>query len=112
MGRFEHEAAAVDPATGVVYLSEDRHRGLLYRFLPSVPGELHRGGRLQALAIVGQGRFDTRNWDSDAGMPHMKWLETHWIDLQDVDSDDNDLRLRGYADGAARFARGEGLCFA
>ena len=112
MGRFEHEAATVDPASGVVYLSEDRHRGLLYRFLPTVPGELHRGGRLQALAIVGQDQFDTRNWDSDAAMPQMKWLETRWIDLQDIDSDDNDLRLRGYADGAARFARGEGLCFA
>jgi len=112
MGRFEHEAAAVDPASGVVYLSEDRYRSLLYRFLPSVPGELHRGGRLQALAIDGQDQFDTRNWESAAGMPHMKWLESHWIDLRDVDSDDNDLRLRGYADGAARFARGEGLCFA
>jgi hypothetical protein len=112
MGRFEHEAAAVDPASGVVYLSEDRHRSLLYRFLPDVPGELHRGGRLQALAVVGQEQFDTRNWDSDARMQQMQWLETRWIDLQDVDSDENDLRLRGHKDGAARFARGEGLCLA
>jgi hypothetical protein len=112
MGRFEHEAAAVDPASGVVYLSEDRHRSLLYRFLPDVPGKLHRGGRLQALAIVGQEQFDTRNWDSDARMRQMQWLETRWIDLQNADSDKNDLRLRGYKDGAARFARGEGLCFA
>jgi secreted PhoX family phosphatase len=31
MGRFYHEAVAVDPATGFVYLTEDRDDGLLYR---------------------------------------------------------------------------------
>ena len=51
MGRFEHEAAAVDPSTGIVYLTEDRHQSLLYRFIPNVPGKLREGGRLQALAI-------------------------------------------------------------
>ena len=112
MGRFEHEAAAVDPASGVVYLTEDRHRSLLYRFLPNVPGELRRGGQLQALAVVDQAGFDTRNWSSDRLMPVNEWLGTRWIDLQDVDGDKNDLRLRGYDQGAARFARGEGLCFA
>ena len=112
MGRFEHEAAAVDPASGVVYLTEDRHRSLLYRFVPNVPGQLHRGGRLQALAVVDRTGFDTRNWSSDRLMRANEWLGVRWIDLQDVDSDKNDLRLRGYELGAARFARGEGLCFA
>ncbi|NND35789.1 MAG: DUF839 domain-containing protein, partial [Gammaproteobacteria bacterium] len=28
MGRFEHEAAAVHPATGIVYMTEDRHHSL------------------------------------------------------------------------------------
>lgn len=112
MGRFEHEAAAVDPASGVVYLTEDRHRSLLYRFVPTVPGKLQRGGRLQALAITGHDGFDTRNWDDNTRMRLRTWMDVRWIDLQDVDGDQNDLRLRGYADGAARFARGEGLCFA
>jgi uncharacterized protein len=112
MGRFEHEAAAVDPVSGVVYLTEDRYRSLLYRFLPDVPGELHRGGRLQALAVHSRAGFDTRNWSSDSLLPLDQWLEVRWIELQDVDSNKNDLRLRGYHQGAARFARGEGLCFA
>jgi uncharacterized protein len=112
MGRFEHEAAAVDPVSGVVYMTEDRHRSLLYRFLPDVPGELHRGGRLQALAVRRQAGFDTRNWSSEPTLPLDQWLEVQWIELQDVDSNRNDLRLRGYHQGAARFARGEGLCFA
>ncbi|NIP95528.1 MAG: DUF839 domain-containing protein, partial [Akkermansiaceae bacterium] len=31
MGRFNHEAVAIDPGTGIVYLTEDRHDGLFYR---------------------------------------------------------------------------------
>src|SRR5262249_33874227 len=34
MGRFRHEAVAVDPRTGFAYLSEDQEDGLLYRFRP------------------------------------------------------------------------------
>ena len=39
LGRFRHEAAAVDPRTGIVYLTEDRADGLFYRFLPSGEGQ-------------------------------------------------------------------------
>ena len=34
MGRFNHEAVAVDPTTDIVYQTEDREDGLFYRFLP------------------------------------------------------------------------------
>ncbi|MEX0884256.1 MAG: alkaline phosphatase PhoX, partial [Cyclobacteriaceae bacterium] len=40
MGRFNHEAVAVDPATGIVYLTEDRGDGIFYRFIPNRPGKL------------------------------------------------------------------------
>ncbi len=112
MGRFEHEAAAVDPATGIVYLSEDRYRCLLYRFVPTVPGKLAAGGQLQALMIAGQPSFDTRNWEYSRDIEPGQSLPVRWIDLDDVDRDENDLRLIGFEQGAARFARGEGLCFA
>ncbi len=112
MGRFKHEAAAVNPASGVIYLTEDRHRSLFYRYLPDTPGELVRGGRLQALAIADKPSFDTRNWDDPTAMEQGKWMETRWVDLRDVDTEADDLRLRGFDAGAARFARGEGLCYA
>lgn len=112
MGRFEHEAAAVDPATGIVYLTEDRHRSLFYRYVPDRPGRLAAGGTLQALAVAGQPSFDTRNWDRATPLRAGRWHDVEWIDLPEADSDDNDLRLRGHAQGAALFARGEGLCYA
>jgi hypothetical protein len=112
MGRFEHEAAAVDPATGIVYLTEDRHRSLLYRFLPNVRGRLAEGGRLQALRIGEAGSFDTRNWLDPHGMAMDRSYETSWVELEEPDVRENDLRLRGAEKGAAIFARGEGICYA
>lgn len=109
MGRFNHEAAAVDPKTGIVYLTEDRPNSLFYRFIPNEYGKLHMGGKLQALAIREQDKaLDTRNWRSVSFEPQ-SWLDIEWIDLTDIDSPKDDLRVRGYRDGAAIFARGEGI---
>ena len=108
MGRFNHEAVAVDPASGVVYLTEDRSDSLLYRYVPFAPGSLHQGGRLQALVVRDRLQLDTRNWNAQ-DVPPGQLLETRWIDLDDIQSPDDDLRLRGFEAGAARFARGEGM---
>ncbi len=110
MGRFYHEAVAVDPSSHVVYQTEDRHDGLIYRFLPNVPEQLDAGGRLQALVVMGQPSLDTRNWEEQTvrpGEPH----SVRWIDLDDIHSPDDDLRVRGFDNGAARFARGEGMWY-
>ncbi len=107
MGRFMREAAAVDPRTGIVYMTEDRDDSLFYRFLPHVAGQLDKGGRLQALALL-NGAQDSRNW-SDSPWEMGEWHITRWIDLDDVESPADDLRLRGAADGAVVFARGEGV---
>jgi uncharacterized protein len=53
LGVFSHEAAAVDPSTGHVYLTEDDSTGRLYRFVPQTAGQLDHG-RLEA-AFVGDG---------------------------------------------------------
>ncbi len=110
MGKFEHEAAAVHERSGIVYMTEDRHHSLFYRYIPAVKGDLLKGGKLQALAIDGKPSFMTHNWSNEAGIVPGESFSTRWIDLYDVDSNENDLRLRGAAQGAAMFARGEGLC--
>lgn len=43
MGRFRHEAAAVDPPRRVVYLTEDEPDGCFYRFRPSAWPDLATG---------------------------------------------------------------------
>ena len=111
MGRFRHEAVAIDPQTGIVYQTEDMSDGLIYRFIPEVSGQLSKGGRLQALAIVDQPSFDTRNWPEQTSpkMQTNRALPVHWIDIEDVESPDDSLRFQGFEKGAARFARGEGM---
>lgn len=111
MGRFKHEAVCIDPRTGVAYLTEDVADSLFYRYLPEDRRNLHRGGRLQALALVDAERGDTRNWHGDY------WRQgeskaVRWIDMEHVESPDGDLNLRGHAAGAALFARGEGVHWA
>lgn len=106
MGRFNHEAACVDPATGIVYLTEDRGDSLLYRFIPNVPGRLAEGGRLEALTLGGIA--DTRNWEGSA-IAVGDWHAANWVEMDDVEAPEDDLRIRGAARGAALFARGEGI---
>jgi secreted PhoX family phosphatase len=60
LGRFQHEAVAIDPRDGVLYETEDAFQkpfGLFYRFLPNRPlggvGSLRAGGRLQAMRVPG-----------------------------------------------------------
>lgn len=108
MGRFEHEAVCVDPRTGIVYLTEDRSDSLFYRFIPAHKGELRHGGRLQALVIRDALQADTGNQTGTL------WkmggcFTVSWIDLKDVESPDDSLRQQGFARGAARFVRGEGI---
>jgi secreted PhoX family phosphatase len=52
LGRYAHEACAVDPRTGAIYLSEDagKPNGLLYRFTPPDSALPLRNGSLRALA--------------------------------------------------------------
>lgn len=118
MGFFSHEAIAVDPARGVVYLTEDDFRGevdhgdpagdtrsaFLYRYLPHDrrrrPGALGRGGKLQALAISER---HTRN--ADFYRPSRRF-KVHWrtVDPQEAHAD-------ALAKGCVRFNRLEGCDF-
>jgi uncharacterized protein len=108
MGRFNHEAVAIDPATGAAYLTEDREDGLFYRFLPTVPGQLARGGKLQAMAIAGMpSSANHPEIVLAAGIP----VEVEWIDITNPEAPEDDLRTRGAALGATKFARGEGIWF-
>lgn len=105
LGRFRHEAAAVDPATGWVYLTEDRFDSLFYRFRPAIiesgvrrPSELREGdllrggGVLEALAIKGRPRARTCNRPNkkettkeDNRIPLRLPLAVEWVPIPDPD---------------------------
>ncbi|MFC9909988.1 alkaline phosphatase PhoX [Streptomyces sp. NPDC059862] len=104
MGRFNHEAIAVDPATGYVYETEDRGDASLYRFVPAVPGELSKGGRLEALRI-GSTSYDTR-LDGEK-----VYGTVSWVPVEDVDPATDTVRLQAQANGAAVFSRLEGAWY-
>ncbi len=112
MGRFRHEAVAVDPVTGIVYETEDMEDGLIYRFIPDIPGDLCRGGRLEALCLRDQPGACLRNWTSDRG-PKVSLGQSYaakWVPIENVESPDDDLRHQGHREkGAAQFARAEGI---
>jgi secreted PhoX family phosphatase len=109
MGRFSHEAIAVDPATLIVYETEDA--GIdsgFYRFLPNVPGQLSMGGTLQMLKI-GNTSYDTRT-----GQSTDRWLEVTWVTISDPDPANlpiSTVFLQGLALGGARFGRLEGAWY-
>lgn len=105
MGRFVHEAVAVDPATGIVYLTEDAGRSGFYRYLPRTPGRLLDGGTLEMLAVAEHPRHDTAT-----GQRVGRTLPVHWVPIDDVDpvSGAPSVFAQGHARGGARFARLEG----
>jgi len=110
MGRFSHEAAAVDPATGYVYLTEDRGDSLFYRFRPNVYGNLRSGGVLEALRLrdFPTGVNTGANFRDYLFQP----LAAEWVTIEQPDpaseSNGQSTRAQGIARGAARFVRGEG----
>lgn len=117
MGRFDHEAVAVDPATGIVYETEDirfemgnptRPGAGFYRYIPNRRERLAEGGQLQIMAIQDLPGFVTV-W----GMRPGETLPATWIDIDDPDNpaaeeDPSAVFREGLAKGAAAFARLEG----
>jgi secreted PhoX family phosphatase len=117
MGRFVHEAVAVDPNTGIVYQTEDTPRAGFYRFLPERPhtsdrpADLAAGGRLEMLAIRDrpQARLGTGQTPGVA-------LQVQWVEIADPDptnatSDWSAVFKQGWREGGAQFTRVEGCWF-
>jgi secreted PhoX family phosphatase len=87
LGRFVHEAAAVDEPDERVYLTEDRPDGLFYRFTPAAWPDL--GAGLLEAAVV------------DAGGA------VSWVEVPDPAAEAVPIRQQGF--GATAFDGGEGI---
>jgi uncharacterized protein len=105
LGRFSHEAVAVDPRTGIVYLTEDATPSGLYRFVPRRPRHLAAGGKLQMAAIGGTSLVtyaDTAPRDYGP----VTWVD---IDQPDPGPAEPSTVSQGIAKGGAQFERLEGI---
>ena len=113
MGRFVHEAVAVDRETGIVYQTEDRNTSGFYRFVPKEKGKLAAGGTLEIAEVVGQDdlrghvkqnqSFDVR-WHA---VPEPTWANTPGRS----EPDELGVFKQGKQLGGTTFARLEG-CWA
>jgi secreted PhoX family phosphatase len=129
MGLMNHEALAIDPRTGSVYLTEDVGPvSGLYRFSPTdrraAIGALAKGGTLEMLAVRGRPQADLRN--PAFGLE----LEAEWVPVENPDLlpateappplpdlppitflGESGPYVQGIANGGASFARLEGCWF-
>ena len=106
MGRFRHEAIAVDPRTNIIYQTEDQGDGLFYRFIPNDVTQLQAGGRLEALMVSDRPQTITAS-----GFPVNQPVLVEWVPIEDVNPVRDTVRQEGFGKGAARFSRGEGICY-
>jgi uncharacterized protein len=111
LGRFAHEAAAVDPANGLIYQTEDSGDDSgFYRYLPYNPLRPDKGGQLQMLAIKGKPNYDTKTGQT-VGVE----MPVQWVRIEDPDPDLEggapSVAAQGAVKGAALFNRLEGLWY-
>lgn len=93
LGRFKHEAVAVDTDHNQLFLTEDEQDGCFYRFIPEQPLPSLEKGTLQVAEIV-----------ATEGTPHLIW--------HDVPNPRAVMTpTRHQVDNATRFNGGEGIAF-
>lgn len=110
MGRFTHEAVALDARTGIVYLTEDYGAAGFYRFIPNRNKHLAAGGVLQMLAIKDKPEYDTRKGQTQGASFPAVWVTIDNPDPAEADVDPMAVYKQGKAKGGAAFARLEGCC--
>jgi len=121
MGRFVHEAVAIDRQTGIVYETEDRGTAGFYRFVPTKYGDLSAGGVLEICEVVGQP--DLRGGFVNGTEFDVRWHPipdptlAHTPGTRDVDAtpaklgDELGVFQQGKALGGSTFSRLEGCWF-
>ena len=105
LGRYSHEALAVDPTSGIVYLTEDATPSGFYRFIPDTPGDLSTG-TLQMLAIAGV----PITYAADTGA---FWEVNDWVTIDNPDRGPGETSTvqQGLVQGGTAITRGEGAWY-
>jgi secreted PhoX family phosphatase len=119
MGRFVHEAIAVDPSSGIIYETEDftynpvrpdQPGSGFYRFIPTHAGLPHEG-KLQVLVVAGADRYDTTTGQTVGHMLPCTWADIDDPDPAAAETDPSAVFREGLSKGAAIFQRLEGCWY-
>lgn len=112
MGRFSHEALAVDPETGYIYETEDAgSTSGFYRYVPRRPYRPARGGRLYMLKVRGQELANLGSGYENGTTFRVEWVPIEQPDDQSPSMPGNFVWAQGRELGAATFARLEGCWY-
>jgi hypothetical protein len=95
LGRFTHEAVAVDTQTMNLYLTEDRSDGCLYRFVPS--------------ALNQQGVPDLTDGQLQVAIVDWSAKQVRWQPITDVNAYTRPIRYQ--VASSAKFNGGEGIVY-
>ena len=112
MGRFSHEAVAVDKVSGYIYETEDAGGSSgFYRFVPRKKRQPSLGGQLYMLRVAGSPLANL-----GISYPHGTTFNVDWVLVPQPDSPSptmpgNFVWAQGRAGGAATFARLEGCWY-
>ncbi|PPE73088.1 translocation protein TolB [Solimonas fluminis] len=106
LGRFNHEAVAVHPQTGYLYLTEDRGDGCFYRFRPAGTAsgrpDWSAGGVLEVLEAIGDDPRRTRA---------LRWHAVPTPQPRYRSGSFQDPETRNQVVAATRFNGGEGIWY-
>jgi secreted PhoX family phosphatase len=109
LGRFVHEAVAVDPLTHTVYLTEDAGTAGFYRMIPDDKSNIAAGGRFEMMRV--RQRDDVRR-----GLTGEFAFDVEWVEIPDRllahspgTVDGLGVYHQGKKQGALTFARLEGV---
>jgi secreted PhoX family phosphatase len=112
MGRFSHEAVAVDPITGYIYETEDAGGSSgFYRYVPNKRYRPAEGGSLYMLKVK-----RAVNVNLGASYPNGTTLDVEWVPIatpydESPTMPGNFVWAQGQLLGAATFARLEGCWY-
>jgi secreted PhoX family phosphatase len=112
MGRFSHEALAVDRITGYIYETEDAgNTSGFYRYVPNKRNRPAQGGLLSMLKVK-----RASNVNLGASYPNGTTFDVEWVPIESPDSQSmtmpgNFVWAQGQTAGAATFSRLEGCWY-
>ena len=111
MGRFSHEAVAVDPTTGYVYETEDQgNTSGFYRFVPAATGSLS-AGQLFMLKVKGTLKANLFTVIANNTKFDVEWVPIATPDTNAMSAVSTFVSAQGRALDAAYFGRLEGCWY-